>query len=280
MKYIGAHVSISGGVSTAPERAESIGANALGIFTKNQRQWKSPPLADEEIQAFKKNLSAVSIKPEHVIVHDSYLINIGNPDSEKRKISIAALLDEALRVEQLGLTYLNFHPGSGLKAISEDETLKFVAEGINHVLQKSKNAVLLIEATAGQGAHIGYRFEHLARIIADVEAKDRIGVCIDTCHIFAAGYDIRTEREYKKTITDFKSSVGLQYLYAIHLNDAKSDLGSRVDRHDSIGEGNLGLRAFEYMMKDKRLDEIPFILETPKPDMWKAEIKQLRAMSK
>ena len=166
-----------------------------------------------------------------------------------------------------------------MKAISDDETLKFVAEGINHVLQKSKDAVLLVEATAGQGAHIGYRFEHLARIIAEVDKKDRVGVCIDTCHIFAAGYDIRTEEEYKKTISGFKSSVGLQYLYAIHLNDAKSDLGSRVDRHDSIGEGNLGPQAFEFLMKDKLLDEIPFILETPKPDIWKAEIEQLRAMS-
>lgn len=279
MKFVGAHVSISGGVSNSPERATEIGANALGIFTKNQRQWKVPPLSDDEIERFKSELAKAKIEPEHVVVHDSYLINIGNPDVEKRKKSLDALLDETIRVERLGLVYLNFHPGSGMKEISEAETLTLIAEGVNEVLAQTKSAVLLLEATAGQGAHVGYQFEQLTTIIEKIDSKKRIGVCLDTCHIFVAGYDIRTPETYGETMKSFNKIVGLKYLKALHLNDAKNELGSRVDRHACLGEGHLDWQTFKNIMVDKRLDDIPMVLETPDKELWKEEVAALMAMA-
>jgi len=278
MKYIGAHVSISGGVETAPGRAQEIGAKALGIFTKNQRQWKAAALTEDSITHFKENLRSAGIDPSLVVVHDSYLINIGNPDKEKRKQSLDALIDEAERVEQLGLTLLNFHPGSGLKELTEDETIAFIGEGINTVLSKTKSAVLLIEATAGQGAHVGYRFEHLAKLIDETEDKSRIGVCVDTCHLFAAGYDIRTPETYSATMNEFSTVVGLDYLKAIHINDSKVEFSSRRDRHEKIGQGHLGIDAFRPLLNDRRLDEIPFVLETPDPSVWAEEINTLYSL--
>ena len=279
MKYIGAHVSISGGVETAPGRGKEIGAKALGIFTKNQRQWRAPALTEDSIAKFKENLRDAQIDPDNVVVHDSYLINLANPDPAKREQSLNALLVEAQRVEQLGLTKLNFHPGSGLKELTEDETLKLIGEGIKTVLSKTTSAVLLIEATAGQGAHVGYKFEHLSRLIEDTDDKDRIGVCIDTCHIFAGGYDIRTPETYAATIDEFSNTVGLQYLKAIHINDSKVELASRRDRHEKIGQGHLGYDTFGHLLGDDRLDGLPFVLETPDPSVWAEEIQALYKMT-
>lgn len=280
MKYIGAHVSASGGVQNAPGNAEAIGANAMAIFTKSQRQWKAKPLEEKNITQFKANLAECGIKPEHVLVHDSYLINIGNPEPEKREKSLNALVDEALRVEQLGLTLLNIHPGSHLKQISEEECLDHIAAGVNFVLSKTESAVIVLETTAGQGSNMGHRFEHLAYIIDRVEQKERVGVCIDSCHIFAAGYDLRTKEAYDKTMADFDRVIGFNYLKGMHLNDSKQPFESRKDRHHSLGEGLIGLDAFKFIMEDPRLDDMPLILETIDDTIWKDEVELLRSYCK
>ncbi len=279
MKYIGAHVSISGGVETAPGRATEISAKALGMFTKNQRQWKAPPYTEETVAAFKANLSEAAIKPDHVVAHDTYLINLGNPDKEKRTQSTGALLDEAKRVETLGLTLLNFHPGSGLGLIDENETISLIAAAMKTVLAETETAVLLIEGTAGQGAHVGYKFDHLAGLIEQSGGGERVGICLDTCHLFGAGYDLRSREAYEKTIEEFDKIVGLGRLKAMHLNDSKIELGSRKDRHEQLGEGLLGLATFANLMGDSRLDGLPFILETPDPERWKKEIETLYSMT-
>ncbi|MEO2066020.1 MAG: deoxyribonuclease IV [Desulfurobacteriaceae bacterium] len=277
-KFVGAHVSSAGGVFNAPLNAEKIGAKAFALFTKNQRQWKARPLKEEDVEKFKENLKKVGISPDHVLPHDSYLINLGSPDKEKRRKSIEAFVDEVERCYQLGLKYLNFHPGSSLGKVSEDECLKIVSESINEALSRTKEVVLVIENTAGQGSNVGYRFEHIARIIELVEDKSRIGVCLDTCHMFAAGYDIRTPEAYEMTMKEFDDVVGFKYLKGMHLNDAKSTLGSRVDRHHSIGKGNIGLEAFRLIMNDDRLNDIPLILETIDPSIWKEEIELLYSL--
>lgn len=278
MKYVGAHVSTSGGVQNAPPNAQKIGARALALFTRNQRQWASKPLTDESISQFKENLAASGIAPAHVLPHDSYLINIGSPDKEVRKKSMDALYDETHRASQLAIPYLNFHPGSHLKQISEEECLKIIAEGVNEILSKTEGVALLIEGTAGQGSNVGYRFEHLATIIEQVEDKKRVGVCLDTCHTFAAGYDLRSPEAYEKSMDEFAKVVGFKYLKGMHLNDSKYDLGTKKDRHDGIGKGFLGLDAFKNVMNDSRLDDIPMILETNDPDRWAEEIKLLYDM--
>jgi deoxyribonuclease-4 len=278
MKFVGAHVSTAGGVFNAPVNAEKIGAKAFALFTKNQRQWKSKPLSEEAVRKFKENLKRVGIKPEHVLPHDSYLINLGSPEPEKRRRSLEAFVDEIERCYQLGLKYLNFHPGSSLGRVTEEECLKLVADSVNEALSRTKDVVLVIENTAGQGSSVGYRFEHIATIIELVEDKSRIGVCLDTCHLFAAGYDIRTYRAYQRTMEEFGDVVGFEYLKGMHLNDAKSTLGSRVDRHHSIGKGNIGLDAFRFIMNDERLDGIPLILETIEPSIWKEEIELLYSL--
>ena len=280
MKYIGAHVSISGGVEKAPERASEIGARALGMFTKNQRQWKAPPLTEDSAALFRAALAKADIKPDHVVVHDTYLINLGNPDAAKRKQSLEALIDEAKRVEALGLTLLNFHPGSGLGEIGENETLALVGEGMREVLAETEKTILLVEGTAGQGAHVGYTFEHLAQLIEYSDGGKRVGICLDTCHLFGAGFDLRSPDSYEETINRFDGVVGLSRLKAMHLNDSKIELGSRKDRHAKLGEGYLGLETFKHIMEDKRLDELPFILETPDPAAWQGEIEMLYKMSR
>ncbi len=278
MKFVGAHVSTAGGVFNAPLNAKEIGAKAFALFTKNQRQWKARPLTEETINKFKENLKRVGIKPEHVLPHDSYLINLGSPEPEKRRKSLEAFIDEIERCYRLGLKYLNFHPGSHLKKVSEEECLKIVANSLNEAISRTKDVVLVIENTAGQGSNVGYRFEHIAQIIELVEDKSRIGVCLDTCHLFAAGYDIRTREAYERTMEEFDQIVGFKYLKGMHLNDAKSQLGSRVDRHHSIGKGNIGLDAFRFIMNDPRLDNIPLILETIDPSIWKEEIELLYSL--
>ncbi|MCK5152851.1 MAG: deoxyribonuclease IV [Spirochaetales bacterium] len=280
MKYIGAHVSASGGVENAPLNAEVLGAKAFALFTKNQKRWVSPPLTEKSIHGFRTNLDNAGILADMVLPHDSYLINLGNPDNEKRAKSLDAFIVEAKRVELLGLKLLNFHPGSHLGKIDPSESLKLISEGINTAIEETESAVLVIETTAGQGNNVGYIFEHLADIIENIGNKSRIGVCIDTCHIFAAGYDIRTKEAYNTTMDQFDSIVGMNYLKGFHLNDAKSEFESRVDRHDSIGAGNIGLEAFRFIIEDSRTDNMPLILETPNPEIWKEEIELLYSFSR
>ncbi len=277
--HIGAHVSIAGGVQNAPTRAAEIGATALGMFTKNQRRWETRDLEAEEVAQFTAGLLTSGITPENVLVHASYLINLGNPDSEKRERSVGALLDEARRVEALGLTLLNFHPGSGLGEITEAQSIDLIASAVVSVLEQTTTAILVLEATAGQGAHVGYEFEHLAQIIRAAGDSPRIGVCIDTCHIFSAGYELRTAKSYRETTARFSDVVGMDRLAGIHLNDSRSEFGSRHDRHESIGIGELGLPALARFVTDPRVPDVPFILETPRPELWAAEIALLAGIS-
>lgn len=278
MKRVGAHVSASGGVQNAPVNAQAIGAKAFALFTKNQRQWKAKPLQAENVEAFRENLERSGIAPEFVLPHDSYLINLAHPDKEGLDKSRDAFLDEMQRCEQLGLKLLNFHPGATLKRISDDEGLDRVAESLNWVLDKTSDVIAVIETTAGQGSTLGHRFEHMAHIIDRVEDKSRVGICIDTCHIFVAGYDLRTTEACKETFAEFEQIVGFDYLHGMHLNDSKPDLGARVDRHHSLGEGKLGWVPFEFIMKDDRFDEIPMVLETIDDTLWPREIEALYAM--
>lgn len=275
-RFIGAHVSAAGGVENAPLNAVSIGANAFALFTKNQRQWVAKPLTQESIDVFKMNVEDLGFKFDHILPHDSYLINLGHPDKESLEKSRAAFLDELQRCEQLGLKLLNFHPGSHLKKISETECLKIISESINKALEKTEGVTAVIENTAGQGSNVGYKFEHLAEIIDQVEDKSRVGVCIDTCHAYTAGYDLADVSKYSTIWQEFDEIVGFSYLKGIHLNDSKKPVGSMVDRHDSLGEGFIGMDFFNQFMKDERFQNMPIILETPNPDIWKDEIQHLR----
>jgi deoxyribonuclease-4 len=275
MKRIGAHVSTSGGVAKAPLNAAAIGAKAFALFTKNQRRWQAKPLTGAQIDLFKKNCYEAGYTAKRILPHDSYLINLGHPEKEGLAKSRNAFLDEMRRCEQLGLIMLNFHPGSHLKKISTDACLKRIAESINITLNQTAGVTAVIENTAGQGTNMGWRFEHLAAIIDSVEDKTRVGVCLDTCHTFTSGYDLRTPAKYDETLAQFERIVGFQYLKGVHLNDSKPDLGSRVDRHASIGKGKLGLEPFRYIMNDDRFDEIPMILETVDNTIWAQEIRLL-----
>ncbi|EFV40829.1 deoxyribonuclease IV [Hafnia paralvei] len=277
MKFVGAHVSASGGVDQAVIRAHELEATAFALFTKNQRQWKAAPLTAEVIDKFKSACAQYHYQPEQILPHDSYLINLGHPVEEALEKSREAFIDELERCSELGLTLLNFHPGSHLMQIDEDKCLARIAESINIALDKTQGVTAVIENTAGQGSNLGFRFEHLAAIIDGVEDKSRVGVCIDTCHAFAAGYDLRTEEECSKTFANFERIVGFNYLRGMHLNDAKSAFDSRVDRHHSLGEGNIGKTAFSWIMRDPRFDGIPLILETVNPDIWAEEIVWLKS---
>ncbi|MFA6137356.1 MAG: deoxyribonuclease IV [Sulfurimonas sp.] len=274
-KFVGAHTSASGGVFNAVTNAVAIGAKAFALFTKNQRQWNAKPLESETIDKFKKALHESGILAKHVLPHDSYLINLGHPEDEAREKSMDAFLDEVQRCELLGLDRLNFHPGSHLKKISEDVCLNKIAEAMNFTLDKTNGVSLVLENTAGQGSNLGWRFEHLAQIIDKIEDKSRVGVCIDTCHMFTAGYDIRTREVYDKTWAEFEEIVGFRYLMGMHINDSKPDLGSHVDRHHSLGQGKIGLDAFKFIMNDERMNDIPLILETIDETLWSEEIKLL-----
>ena len=276
MKYIGAHVSASGGVEFAPINAHEIGANAFALFTKNQRQWVSKPLTEESISLFKENCEKYVFQPEYILPHDSYLINLGHPEEEGLQKSRAAFLDEMQRCEQLGLKLLNLHPGSSLNKISTEDCLSLIAESINLALEKTKGVTAVIENTAGQGSNLGSEFWQLKYIIDRVNDKNRVGVCLDTCHTYTAGYDI--VNEYDKVFDEFDKEVGFNYLRGMHLNDSKKALGTHVDRHDSIGKGLIGKAFFERLMQDSRFDNIPLILETPDESKWKEEITWLRSM--
>ena len=277
MKYIGAHVSATGGVENAVKNAVNIGASGFALFTKNQRQWFAKPLSEKNITKFKEYMKEHNFTADSVLPHDSYLINLGHPEEEKREKSLKSFIDEAKRVEALGLKYLNFHPGSHLRKISEEECLDLISESLNFAIKETESCVFVIETTAGQGSNLGYKFEHLAYIIDKVTDKERIGVCIDTAHIFAAGYDIRTKETYEETMNKFDEIVGFKYLKGMHINDSKAKFNSRVDRHHSLGKGEIGLDAFKFIMQDKRIDNIPLILETIDPDIWADEIKLLKS---
>ncbi|MCK5157291.1 MAG: deoxyribonuclease IV [Spirochaetales bacterium] len=280
MKYIGAHVSTAGGVFNAPVNAKQIGATAFALFTKNQRQWQSKPLTPEDVKQFREQMELCGYEPFQVLPHDSYLINLGNPDPEKRKRSLASFIHEMQRVQVLGLDRLNFHPGAHMKIVDPSESIRYVAEGLNQALAETDGVSAVIETTAGQGSALGRTFEEIAAIIDLVQQKERIGVCIDTCHIFAAGYDIRNEETYGATMEQFGSIVGFDKLMGAHLNDAKSEFSSRVDRHHSLGKGNIGLDTFSLLMKDPRFDTVPLILETIDSDIWGDEIALLKDMAK
>jgi deoxyribonuclease-4 len=293
MKFVGAHVSASGGVDNAPLNAMAIGAKAFAVFTKNQRQWAAKPLETKTIDAFQKNLEASGILPKHVLPHDSYLINLGHPEVEKLEKSREAFIDELERCRLLGLEKLNFHPGSHLVKIpkkdpeysdklmqAELHCLDVIAESMNRAIEATKdsNVKLIIENTAGQGSNLGYKFDHLGYIIERIEDKSRVGVCLDTCHTFTAGYDLRTREAYDKTMEEFDRIVGSKYLMGMHINDSKPPLGSRVDRHQSLGLGEIGWDAFKFIMNDSRMDDIPLVLETIDESIWAEEIKALYAL--
>lgn len=279
MKFIGAHVSASAGVSSAPVNAHAIGAQAFALFTRNPSRWKSPAISDAEAAKFKENCDNLGYTPDRILPHDSYLINLGAPDKQKLAMSRDAFLDEIRRCEQLGLTMLNFHPGSHLKQIEPEACLDLIAESINMTLDKTSGIKAVIENTAGQGSNLGYSFEQLAHIIDKVEDKTRVGICIDTCHAYSAGYDLATDEGYQKTWEDFDRIIGLQYLSGMHINDSKRPLDSRIDRHESLTRGTLGTRFFEMLMADQRLDGIPMILETPDEMLWAQEIQWLYSLT-
>lgn len=280
MKFIGAHVSTSGGVFNAPINAVKINAKAFALFTKNQRRWDAKPLETEVIDKWFKELEKSEIQTKHILPHDSYLINLGHPEKENREKSLNSFIDEIKRCEILKLDKINFHPGSYLKKITIDDCLGNISESINKAIEKTQNVKLVIENTAGQGSNLGYSFEQIAQIIDKVEDKDRIGVCIDTCHLFAAGYDLRTKEAYTKTWNEFEKIIGFKYLSGMHINDSKGVLGSKLDRHHSIGKGEIGLDAFSFIMNDERMNDIPLILETIESDIWKNEIELLYSLEK
>jgi deoxyribonuclease-4 len=280
MKYIGAHVSAGGGVENSPLNAKAIGAKTFALFTKNQRQWSANPLTTNSINSFKKNCSDLGFPLDMILPHDSYLINLGHPEEDGLEKSREAFNDEMLRCEQLGLSLLNFHPGSHLNKISLSECLTRIAESVNISLQKTKGVTAVIENTAGQGSNVGFAFAQIAEIIDQVEDKTRVGVCIDTCHVFTAGYDIRTKAGFNDMFEEFDKVVGLKYLKGLHLNDSKKELNSHVDRHDNIGKGLLGMEIFEVLMNDQRFDNMPVILETPDESLWAEEIKLLYSLIK
>lgn len=278
MKYIGAHVSAAGGVENAPKRAHKLGAKAFALFTKNQLQWEWPALTRENIEGFKQNCEKFNFSMDYVMPHGSYLINLGHPEQALLEKSRNAFLDEMQRCEQLGIKLFNFHPGSHLNKISVDKCLQRNSQSLNWVLDQTEGVTAVIENTAGQGTNTGFSFEHLAEIIEGVEDKSRVAVCIDTCHAYAAGYDMSTEKGYRQMVDEFEQTVGFEYLKGIHLNDSKKELSSCVDRHDNIGEGEIGLKGFELLMQDERFDNIPMILETPNTEKWPGEIEMLYEM--
>jgi len=292
-KYIGAHVSSSGGVFNAPLNAQKIGAKAFALFTKNQRQWSAKELTDEIVEKFKENLEQSGIDSRQILPHDSYLINLGHPEIEKREKSLNAFVEELQRCELLGLDKLNFHPGSHLQKIpkksetyqedldfAEEMCISAITNSMNKAIDRTENTILVIENTAGQGTNMGYKFEHLRAIIDKIKDKSRVGICLDTCHTFASGYDLRDEKSFNETFELFDKIVGFEYLKGMHINDSKSKLGSRVDRHNSIGKGEIGLEFFRLLMNDDRFDNIPLILETIDDSIWKEEIELLYSLQK
>ncbi len=279
MKYFGAHVSASGGVENAITNAQSIGATAFALFTKNQRQWVAPQLTQQQITTFRTAMEQAGYGAHQVLPHDSYLINLGHPDEDGLEKSRESFFEEMRRCELLGLDRLNFHPGSHLKRIDEEGSLRRIAESINMALERTTGVTAVLENTAGQGSNLGFKFEHLAYIIDRIEDKSRVGVCLDTCHSFAAGYDLRTREACDATFAEFERVVGFKYLRGMHLNDAMRPLGSRIDRHSPLGDGEIGWECFRYIASDPRFDNIPLVLETPDESRWAEEIAQLKGFA-
>jgi AP endonuclease-1 len=276
-KWIGAHVSASKGVFNAIPNALDIHAQSFALFLKNQRRWDSKPFDNDTISQFR------SLCLEHnfvnkVLPHGSYLINLGNPDTDKRKKSYDAFLDDLVRCEQLGISLYNFHPGSTVGHCTREESISFIAECINQAHQQTSKVICVIENMAGQGNTIGSKFEELRDIIDLVKDQKRIGVCLDTCHMFAAGYDIRTRKAYEEVMTQFDKIAGFKFLKGVHLNDSKADLGSGKDRHENIGKGKIGLDAFRFLVNDERFNEIPMVLETPIDDKFEIYAQEIQLL--
>ncbi len=276
MHTIGPHTSIAEGLHNALIRADELGANALGMFTKNQRQWKSKRLESEQIARFEQTMHSLHFTPDQILVHDSYLINLANPDDAKRRQSIDAFIDELSRVEQLGLKLLNFHPGSHLNQIEAEQALLLVAESLDIALDQTEYAIAVIENTAGQGSNLGSSLEELAFLYEHCRTKERVGFCIDTCHAHAAGYDLGSIEGFERTIERFDSLIGLDKLMGMHLNDAKAPAASRLDRHESLGKGTIGWPTFEHIAADARFAHIPLVLETIDTELWSYEVARLR----
>lgn len=278
MKYIGAHVATSKGVSSAPLNAHNIGAKAFALFTRNPSRWASKPITDSEARLFRRRCEEYGYSPDIILPHDSFLINLGSPDEEGLEKSRIAFMDELRRCELLGLKLLNFHPGSHLRKMEIDDCLDRIAESINVCLSQSEGVKAVIENTAGQGSNLGFSFAQIARIIDGVDDKERVGVCIDSCHAFAAGYNLAERNGYEAMWHEFDELIGLKYLSGMHINDSKKGLGSKVDRHESVGKGMIGEMFFKMMMNDPRLDNIPLILETPNEEIWPEEIEWLYSL--
>ncbi len=279
MKFFGAHVSAAGGVFNAPRNAHAIGATAFALFTKNQRQWFAPSLTEHDIELFRAECERLGFAPHQILPHDSYLINLGHPDEEGLAKSRGSFVEEMRRCQLLGLDRLNFHPGSHLGRISLDECLDRVAESINIALEKTEGVTAVIENTAGQGSNVGFDFAHIAHIIDRVEDKSRVGYCIDTCHAFAAGYDLSSAAACERTFADIDRIISLDYLRGMHLNEAMRPLGSRIDRHERLGHGQIGWECFEYIARDSRFDGMPLVLETIDESLWPEEIAKLVSLT-
>lgn len=261
--FIGAHVSASGGPHTTIPRIKSIGGNAFALFLKNQRQWSAAALKSEDVEKFKKLMAECSLDRYHIIPHGSYLINLGSPDPNTFEKGFESFLDDLQRCHKLGIPFYNIHPGSTVGKCSAAESIGKIASAINDAHNVVPEVCILLETMAGQGNTIGSTFEELHLIIDKIKDKSRVGVCLDTCHIFAAGYDIRTRKSYETTMANFDKILGFKYLKAVHLNDSKTELGSGKDRHENIGKGQIGLDAFKFLVNDPRFRNVPLILETP-----------------
>jgi len=275
--FVGPHVSAGGGVSQAPLNAKALNASGFALFVKNQRQWTAAPLPKEEIEAFKKQMMTDRFTPQQVLPHAGYLINLANPDDGAQNKSFTSLMDEAKRCSALGLSLLNFHPGSHLRLITPQVACERVAGAINRAMREIPALIFVVENTAGSGGNIGSRFEELKIILDGIDDRSRVGFCLDTCHTFAAGYDISTRDGFLKTMESFDRIVGMKTLRALHLNDSKTALGSHVDRHESLGKGLLGIEPFKCIMRDARFQNIPLVLETPDETIWAQEIELLRS---
>ncbi len=276
-------MSVAGGLENAFSAGIEVDCDCLQIFVKNQRQWKAKPLTDEQITAYKLAQRQTGLTP--VIAHASYLLNLASPDKEKRQRSVTAMIDELQRCESLGVDGLVFHPGAHMDG-SLDDGIKHIAKSLDSVTKETLGfkTLILLETTAGQGTSIGHRFEHIAYIIGQTASPERLGVCLDTCHLFAAGYDFRTQDGYEAMIENMDNTFGLSNIQCVHTNDSKKDLGSRVDRHEHIGLGKIGDNGFGFFLNDPRFADVPFILETSKEkdeegvEMDKVNLERLRSL--
>jgi deoxyribonuclease-4 len=277
---LGAHVPVTGGLSNAPANGDAVGAQAIQIFTRNQMQWRCRPLSDEECAAFRDARARSGVR--EVLVHGSYLVNLAGPPGDFLSKSKECFLTEMDRCHRLGIRHLVFHPGAHMGA-GEAEGLRRLAGSLDEILAQTRglDVMPLLEVTAGQGSCVGHRFEHLAEVFARVKEPERLGVCLDTCHLYAAGYDIARPKGYEAALASFDRLVGRSKLRAIHLNDSKRELGSRVDRHARAGQGLLGLPTFQRILNDARLQGIPMVVETPGPlAEWKKEIHLLKGLAR